>query len=102
MTPSVRSGCEVAGRNLKEKEKPPEITRPKRVLIWGEGPAGLRTLAYGLNLTVLVLNSGRARVELAADEIALRGEESSGRDNELWKTDFHLNIISFTVSFLVF
>lgn len=62
----------------------------------GRGP-----LACGLNLTVPVLNSGPAGVELAADEIALRGKESSGGDNELWKTDFHLNIISLTVSLLV-
>lgn len=82
VTPSVRSGCEVAGRNLKEKEKPREITSPKRLLIEEEGPV-CGPLANGLNLTVLILNSGRAIVELAADEIALRGKESSGRDNEL-------------------
>lgn len=101
VTPSVRSGCGVAGRNLKEKEKPPEITSPKRLLIWEEGPVGRGPLACGLNLTVPVLNSRPARVELAADEIALRGKESSGGDNELWKTDFHLNIISLTVPLLV-
>lgn len=68
--------------NLKEKEKPGEISSPKRLLIEDEGPVR-RPSANGLNLTVLILHSGRAGVEPAADEIALRGKESSGSDNEL-------------------
>lgn len=67
---------------MKEKEKPGEITSPKRLLIEEEGPVR-RPLANGLNLTVLILHSGRAGAEPAADEIALREKESSGRDNEL-------------------
>lgn len=102
MTPSVRSGCGVSRGEFERKGKSlRKLQVLKGSLSGRRARSGCGPLARGLNLTVPALNSGPAGVELAADEIALRGEESSGGDNELWKTDFHLNIISLAVSLLV-
>lgn len=102
VTPSVRSGRGVSRGEFERKGKSlRKLQVLKGSLSGRRARPGRGPLARGLNLTVPALNSGPAGVGLAADEIALRGEESWGGDNELWKSDFHLNIISLAVSLLV-